>query len=81
MFHTVDYLPRAKSIAIIEASDSSRGRRAQDIYENLQYTGFPAKLYPVVWGALSLAAGARIRNRRRDQLFHTAVHSLRKCGS
>ena len=56
MFRTVDHLLRAKSIAIIGASDSSRGGWAQEIYNNLEYSGFPAKLYLVnpkrqeVWG-------------------------------
>ena len=56
MFHTVDYLLRPKSIAIIGASDSSRGGWAQDIHDNLEYCGFPAKLYLVnpkrreLWG-------------------------------
>jgi acyl-CoA synthetase (NDP forming) len=56
VFRTVDHLLRAKSIAIIGASDSSRGGWAQEIYDNLEYSGFPAKLYLVnpkrqeVWG-------------------------------
>lgn len=56
MFRTVDNLLRAKSIAIVGASDSSRGGWAQEIYNNLEYCGFPAKLYLVnprrqeVWG-------------------------------
>lgn len=56
MFRTVDYLLRPKSIAIIGASDSSRGGWAQDIHDNLEYCGFPAKLYLVnpkrreLWG-------------------------------
>src|SRR5437868_4563948 len=56
VFRTVDYLLRPKSIAIIGASDSSRGGWAQEIYDNLEYSGFPAKLYLVnpkrreVWG-------------------------------
>ena len=56
MFRTVDYLLRPKSIAIVGASDSSRGGWAQSIYDNLEYCGFPAKIYPVnprrseVWG-------------------------------
>jgi acyl-CoA synthetase (NDP forming) len=56
VFRTVDHLLRAKSIAIIGASDSSRGGWAQEIYNNLEHCGFPAKLYLVnpkrqeVWG-------------------------------
>jgi acyl-CoA synthetase (NDP forming) len=56
VFRTVDYLLRPKSIAIIGASDSSRGGWAQDIHDNLEYCGFPAKLYLVnpkrreLWG-------------------------------
>jgi len=56
VFRTVDYLLRPKSIAIIGASDSSRGGWAQEIYDNLEYSGFPARLYLVnpkrreVWG-------------------------------
>jgi acetate---CoA ligase (ADP-forming) len=56
VFRTVDYLLRPKSIAIIGASDSSRGGWAQDIYANLEHCGFPAKLYLVnpkrseLWG-------------------------------
>jgi acetate---CoA ligase (ADP-forming) len=56
VFRKVDYLLRPKSIAIIGASDSSRGGWAQAIYENLEHCGFPARLYPVnpkrseVWG-------------------------------
>ena len=56
MFRTVDHLLRPKTIAIIGASDSSRGGWAREIYENLEFTGFPAKLYLVnpkrteLWG-------------------------------
>ena len=56
VFRTVDYLLRPKSIAIIGASDSSRGGWAQEIYANLEHCGFPAKLYLVnpkrseLWG-------------------------------
>ncbi len=56
MFRSVDCLLRPKSLAIIGASDSSRGGWAQSIYENLEYCGFPVKVYPVnpkrreVWG-------------------------------
>jgi acetyltransferase len=47
---------RPKSIAIIGASDSSRGGWAQEIYDNLEYCGCPTKLYLVnpkrseLWG-------------------------------
>jgi acyl-CoA synthetase (NDP forming) len=56
VFRRVDYLLRPKSIAIVGASDSSRGGWAQSIYDNLEYCGFPVKVYPVnpkrreVWG-------------------------------
>ena len=56
MFRSVDCLLRPKSLAIIGASNSSRGGWAQSIYENLEYCGFPVKVYPVnpkrheVWG-------------------------------
>jgi acyl-CoA synthetase (NDP forming) len=56
VFRRVDYLLRPKSIAIIGASDSSRGGWAQEIYDNLQFSGFPAKIYLVnpkrneLWG-------------------------------
>jgi acyl-CoA synthetase (NDP forming) len=56
VFRTAEHLLRARSIAIIGASDSSRGGWAQEIYNNLEYCGFPAKLYLVnpkrqeVWG-------------------------------
>ena len=56
MFRAVHNLLRPKSIAIIGASDTSRGGWAQSIYENLEYSGFPVKVYPVnpkrseVWG-------------------------------
>src|SRR5471032_2510478 len=56
VFRTVDYLLRPNSIAIIGASDSSRGGWAQDIYNNLEYCGFPTRLYLVnpkrreLWG-------------------------------
>ncbi len=56
MFRRVDCLLRPKSIAIIGASDSSRGGWAQSIYDNLEYCGFPVKLFLVnpkrleLWG-------------------------------
>jgi len=55
-FRNVDGLLRPRSIAIVGASDSSRGGWAQAIYDNLEFCGFPAKIYPVnpkrheVWG-------------------------------
>jgi acyl-CoA synthetase (NDP forming) len=36
VFRSVDYLLRPQSIAIIGASDSSRGGWAQEIYDNLE---------------------------------------------
>src|SRR6187399_1267880 len=56
VFRTVDYLLRPKSIALLGASDSSRGGWVQEIYDNLEFSGFPAKLYLVnpkrreLWG-------------------------------
>jgi acyl-CoA synthetase (NDP forming) len=56
VFRGVDRLLRPKTLAIIGASDSSRGGWAQSIHENLQYCGFPVKLYLVnpkrreLWG-------------------------------
>ena len=56
MFRTVDYLLRPKSVAIIGASNSSRGGWAQEIYDNLEHCGFPVKLHLVnpkrteLWG-------------------------------
>jgi acetate---CoA ligase (ADP-forming) len=56
VFRSVDYLLRPKVIAIVGASDSSRGGWARDIYDNLEFCGFPAKLYLVnpkrseLWG-------------------------------
>jgi acetyltransferase len=56
VFRAVDRLLRPKSIAIIGASDSSRGGWAQEIYDNLEHCGFPATLYLVnpkrseLWG-------------------------------
>jgi acetyltransferase len=56
VFRAVHNLLRPKSIAIVGASDTSRGGWAQSIYENLEYCGLPVKVYPVnprrseVWG-------------------------------
>lgn len=56
MFRAVEDLLRPKTIAIIGASDSSRGGWAQQIYDNLAHCDFPAKLYLVnpkrreLWG-------------------------------
>jgi len=56
VFRSVEHLLRPKTIAIIGASDSSRGGWAREIYENLEYSGFPARLYLVnpkrseLWG-------------------------------
>ena len=56
VFRNVECLLRPKSIAIIGASDSSRGGWVQEIYDNLDYCGFPAKIYLVnpkrreLWG-------------------------------
>ena len=56
MFRKLDCLLRPKSVAIIGASDSSRGGWAQEIYNNLEYCGFPTTLYLInpkrseLWG-------------------------------
>jgi acetyltransferase len=56
VFRSVEPLLRPKSIAIIGASDSSRGGWAQEIYDNLEFCGCPTKLYLVnpkrseLWG-------------------------------
>ena len=56
MFRNVDYLLRPKSIALVGASDSSRGGWVQEIYDNLEFSAFPTKLYLVnpkrteLWG-------------------------------
>ena len=56
MFRSVEHLLRPKVIAIVGASDTSRGGWARDIYENLEHCGFPARLYLVnpkrseLWG-------------------------------
>ena len=56
VFRQVNYLLRPKSIAIIGASDSSRGGWAQEIYSNLEHCGFPATIYLInpkrseLWG-------------------------------
>ncbi len=56
MFRSVEYLLRPKSIALVGASDSSRGGWGQEIYQNLEFSGFPAKVYLVnpkrseLWG-------------------------------
>jgi acyl-CoA synthetase (NDP forming) len=47
-------------VAIIGASDSSRGGWAQEIYENLEYCGFPIKLHLV--------------NPKRQELWGRKVH-------
>ena len=49
-----------KSIAIIGASDSSRGGWAQEIYDNLDFCGFPPRLYLV--------------NPKRDELWGRKVY-------
>jgi hypothetical protein len=41
VFRGIDRLLRPKTLAIIGASDSSRGGWPQSIYENLEYCGFP----------------------------------------
>ena len=56
VFRPVEYLLRPKTIALVGASDSSRGGWGQEIYENLEFSGFPAKIYLVnpkrseLWG-------------------------------
>ncbi len=60
MFRDVDCLLRPKVIAIVGASDSSRGGWAQEIYDNLKFCDFPAKLYLV--------------NPKRDELWGRPVY-------
>jgi acyl-CoA synthetase (NDP forming) len=60
VFRSVEPLLRPKSIAIIGASDSSRGGWAQEIYDNLEYCGCPTKLYLV--------------NPKRDELWGRRVY-------
>ena len=60
MFRSVEPLLRPKSIAIIGASDSSRGGWAQEIYDNLEFCGCPTKLYLV--------------NPKRDELWGRRVY-------
>jgi acyl-CoA synthetase (NDP forming) len=56
VFRSVEQLLRPKTIAIIGASDSSRGGWAQEIYDNLEHCGCPTRLYLVnpkrneLWG-------------------------------
>lgn len=56
MFRSVEYLLRPKTIALVGASDSSRGGWGEKIYQNLEFRGFPAKLYLInpkrteLWG-------------------------------
>jgi acyl-CoA synthetase (NDP forming) len=56
VFRNVDHLLRPRSIAIIGASDSSRGGWAQEIYDNLKFCDFPTRLYLInpkrreLWG-------------------------------
>jgi acetyltransferase len=56
VFRSVECLLRPKTIALVGASDSSRGGWGQEIYENLEFSGFPAKIYLInpkrteLWG-------------------------------
>lgn len=56
MFRSADALLKAKSIAIVGASETGAGGWPKAIYENLEYSGFPAKIYLVnpgrkeLWG-------------------------------
>jgi acetyltransferase len=61
VFRSVEPLLRPKSIAIIGASDSSRGGWAQEIYDNLEYCGCPTKLFLI--------------NPRRSELWGRKVYS------
>lgn len=47
MFREVDALFRPKSIAIIGASDSSKGGWAREVYANLEHCDFPTRVYLV----------------------------------
>jgi acetate---CoA ligase (ADP-forming) len=56
VFRSVEHLLRPKTIALVGASDSSRGGWGEKIYQNLEFLGFPANLYLVnpkrtqLWG-------------------------------
>ena len=56
LYRSAEYLFRPKTIAIVGASDSSRGGWAAEIYANLEYCEFPAKIFLVnprrseLWG-------------------------------
>jgi acetate---CoA ligase (ADP-forming) len=56
VFRSVEYLLRPKTIALVGASDSSRGGWGEKIYQNLEFLGFPANLYLInpkrteLWG-------------------------------
>ncbi|MBI4293224.1 MAG: acetate--CoA ligase family protein [Betaproteobacteria bacterium] len=56
MFRSADALLKAKTIAIVGASETGAGGWPKAIYENLEYAGFPAKIYLVnpgrkeLWG-------------------------------
>ncbi len=54
MFHPADALLKPKSIAIVGASETGAGGWPKAIYENLKYSGFPAKLYLVNPGRTEL---------------------------
>jgi acyl-CoA synthetase (NDP forming) len=60
VFRDVGSLLRPKVIAIVGASDSSRGGWAQEIHDNLKFCEFPAKLYLV--------------NPKRDELWGRPVY-------
>lgn len=45
MFRPADALLKAKTIAIVGASETGAGGWPKAIYENLEFSGFPAKIY------------------------------------
>jgi len=60
VFHSVDSLLRPKAVAIVGASDSGGGGWPRAIYQNLEFAGFPARIYLI--------------NPRRDELWGQKVY-------
>lgn len=60
MFHSVDPLLRPKTVAIVGASETGGGGWPRAIYQNLEFAGFPTKLYLI--------------NPRRDELWGHKVY-------
>ena len=60
MFHSVEPLFRPKSVAIVGASESGGAGWSRQVFENLEFAGFPTRLYLV--------------NPRRDELWGQPVY-------